>query len=424
MRKVLLLSFIALVGSYSFIACNDEIGDEITQKIAEPTSDYYQPYDSALAIALRLLNDCYPGTRSHIQRTVKEHYVYSPSPSTRATETDPVRFHVINFENGQGFAIVSADKRTTPVYAYSSTGNIDLQDAIQYSGVGEFMECAELYFQDEIERFGGGPLIPFDPDSSLIDLMVQTPVIINGVECVYRIVNVPDSTFGPLLTTEWHQRDPFNRFCPVRLDDQGEQVRCPAGCGPVAIGQIMAYHQHPANYGSSVFNWDAIRSSSNVSPNDTCKARLVSIIGNVANVSYGLNGTGITDNNVRQAFLQMGYSASYLQFYSSETPQLIKSNIREMKPLAFMGFDNDASPRNGHVWVVDGYQIMANRTIYYRAVYPYNEIVTTHTNYTQLYYHCNFGGGEDSSANGFFLNVHENIYRYGIEYIADITPID
>lgn len=423
MRKLLLLSFIALVGSYSFIACNDEIGDEITQKIAEPTSDYYQPYDSALAIAVRQLDNCEPGTRAHHQRTVKEHYLYSPSPSTRAMETDPVRFHVINFANEQGFAIVSADKRTTPVYAYSPTGNIDLQEAVQNSGVGEFMKCAELYFQDEIERFGGGPLIPFDPDSSLIDLMVQTPVIINGVECVYRIVNVPDSTFGPLLTTKWHQRDPYNRFCPTLLNEWGDEQHCLAGCGPIAIGQIMAYHQHPSGYDSYIFNWNAIRSPSNISPSDTCKARLVSVIGNVADVSYGLNATGMGPSKIRYTFQQMGYSTSTLQQYSSSTPMKIKSNIKACLPMVFIGY-KPIAPFSGHAWDVDGYQIMANKTIYYKAVYPYNQIVKTQTNYTQLYYHCNFGWGQNSSANGFFLDVHENIYSDDVAYVADITPIN
>ncbi len=412
MRKLLLLSFIALVGSYSFIACNDEIGDEITQKIAEPTSDYYQPYDSALAIALRLLNDCYPGTRSHIQRTVKEHYVYSPSPSTRATETDPVRFHVINFENGQGFAIVSADKRTTPVYAYSSTGNIDLQDAIQYSGVGEFMECAELYFQDEIERFGGGPLTPFEPDSSLIDLMVQVPVIVDGIECVQRHVTVQDNK-NALMSTAWDQLSPYNIFCPSYTDSNGFTRRYPAGCGPIAIGQIMAYHKYPAAYGAYTFNWPAICSASNVSPNDTCKARLINVIWTIA----GMTNPEFHWSTVPSVLSQLGYAASQSTNYSSSDDNNIKSNIKVHRPVLFKG--ESSSSGATHAWVVDGYHSTKHQTIYYYAYFPYPEYKTV-TNSETIMFHCNFGEG--GLYNGYFLNVYNDTYSTNVKYIDNIRP--
>ena len=56
---------------------------------------------------------------------VKNHYVYHANKETRSTGEDSidVRFHVINFSDDGGFAFVSADDRTTTVYAYSSDGN-------------------------------------------------------------------------------------------------------------------------------------------------------------------------------------------------------------------------------------------------------------------------------------------------------------
>ncbi len=416
MRKLLVFSFITLLGSVAFIACNDEIGDEITQKIAEPTSEYYQPYDSALVIALRQLDACYPGTRSHIQRTVKEHYLYSPSPSTRATETDPVRFHVINFENGQGFAIVSADKRTTPVYAYSPTGNIDLQEAIWNSGVGEFMECAELYFQDEIEQFGGGPLTPFDPDSSLIDLMLQVPVIVDGIECVQRHSTAYENR-GPLLTTAWHQSWPYNYFCPTYVDSLGNTRNCPAGCGPVAMGQILAHYRYPVSYDGYNFNWDEIRRGNIEMPNDTCKARLIRLIGLVCNSSYGENVTSTYLSNIRSAFQQMGYSVSQIVSNGSGTRQNVKSNTTYNSPLLFYGYNT--AEDEGHFWVVDGYQSTKQQTIYYYAYYPYPEYKTV-TNSETVYYSCNFGWG--TGYNGFFLDVYNYGYSSNIKYIHLITP--
>ena len=43
---------------------------------------------------------------------------------------------------------------------------------------------------------------------------------------------------GPLLTTAWHQDAPFNNHTPII---NGEHA--PAGCVPIAIAQVVNYHQ-------------------------------------------------------------------------------------------------------------------------------------------------------------------------------------
>lgn len=401
---------------FIFIACNDAHEDyDISLDINEGVSDYYQPYDVALAIALRQLDVCSPRTRSHVSRTVKEHYVYSPLISTRTTEKNSVKFHVINFENEQGFALVSADKRTTPVYAYSETGNIDLEDAIQNSGVGEFMECAELYFQDEIERFGGGPLIPFDPDSSLIDLMLQVPVIVDGIECVQRHIVVYDNK-DSLLTTKWHAGYPFNGFCPTYVSN-GVTLQYLSGCGPIAMGQIMAYHQYPDNYSGYTFDWPAILSDTITTHNDTCKARLINVISNASNAVYTNGCTAVTLPNVHNAFQLMGFSTSSIVNNTLNIKQDVKHDITASRPLLFAG--EKESTGDKHIWVVDGYRSTTYKTIYYYAYYPYPEYKTV-TDSETVYYHTNFG--RIVNCTGFYLNVYNYEYGKDIKYIHDITP--
>lgn len=413
MKKLLI--FITLLGSLSFIACNDELEmSEDSQKSIEAPPDYYQSYESALAIAQRQLNCCMPRTRSHTQRGVREHYVYSPSVSTRSTESAPVRFHVINFENEQGFAIVSADKRTTPVYAYSPTGNIDLEDAVQNSGVGVFMDNAIQYYRDEIEQFGGGPLTPLDPDSFLLDLMLQTPIVIDGIECVLRRDTIKDDK-GPLLDTEWHQHWPYNLFCPTYIDTLGNTQNCVAGCGPIAMGQILAHHRYPTSHEGYNFNWDRICAPWDYSPNDTCKARLIRIIGLESNAIYSPTGTSTTIADMRTTFQQMGYSVSQVTNSGAAMTQNIKSNISANKPMYFRGTRNDINV--GHAWVVDGYHYTKVTTTYYYAYFPYPKYKTDINETT--YYNCNFGSG---SGSGFYLNVYNNTYPNNIKYLHQITP--
>ncbi len=61
----------------------------------------------------------------------------------------------------------------------------------------------------------------------------------------------PLEEFGPLLTTVWHQDDPYNLFCPT-----GVNGRCVVGCGATAISQILAYHRWPMEgTGSYSYYW-------------------------------------------------------------------------------------------------------------------------------------------------------------------------
>lgn len=380
MKKLILL--ILVTSSISFlVGCNDELSENIKYLDIFPntdTSPFYRSYESAQAIAMGSLDTCTPGTRTAPRRTVREHYLYTPSISTRSSETELACFHVINFSDDQGFAIVSADKRATPVYAISDTGNIDLTGVMQETGIGVFMDCAVRYYRKEIEQLGDRPLPPWtDPgDSAFIDLMMQTPVIIDGIECVQRQVETIDEEKGPLLNTSWHQKWPFNYFCPTYVDSTGT-YKCPAGCGPVAVGQIMAYHKHPSAHGGYNFDWQRIASNSNVPPNDTCKARLVNLVGIHSLAEYGKDGTSTTLTNLRAAFQNMGYALSEKQNNGSLISSDVRANISDSLPMLFTGSRQVDS--YGHAWVVDGYRKSILHTTYYHAYYPYPKYKTMST---------------------------------------------
>ncbi len=418
MKKLLQLILLSVSITSTIISCNDDFSDDSSNiEESEVTNPYYVSYDSALSIALQQLSlEKGPGTRSTVSRSVLNHYLYSHSPRTRSIDAVDARFHIINFTDNQGFAIISADSRTTSVYAYSSEGNINIEDAVANTGIGEFMNCAEEFYINEIEQYGKGPIKPIEPDSSLIDLMIQVPVIVDGIECVQRQITTYDNQ-GYLLTTAWHQSWPYNSFCPTYINNNGITKHYYAGCGPIAMSQIMTYHGHPSSYGEYYFNWNNIRSSSNVSPNDTCKARLVRIAGIVSNATYLPEGTSTTITNMKSAFQQMGYTTSQVKTMGSNTIQDIKSGIASHQPLYFRGTDNESD--EGHAWVVDGYNSTKYQTVYYYAYFPYPEYKTV-TNSEKIYYHCNFGWGE--SGNGYYLNVYENIYGRNIKYLHLISP--
>ncbi|MCP4568293.1 MAG: hypothetical protein GY841_12010 [FCB group bacterium] len=73
---------------------------------------------------------------------------------------------------------------------------------------------------------------------------------------------------GPLLTSNWHQRAPYNEYCPM-----GDGDRCLVGCVATAAAQIIWYHQWPpAGQGTYSYYWDGDWSCDGSTPGEqlTC----------------------------------------------------------------------------------------------------------------------------------------------------------
>ena len=120
MRKILFVMFAAL----AFVAC---------EKDFQPTTEMVDlenvvqsnkiSLNQALVYAENSINGIGTSTRS-TSRKVKSTEIFVAKPSTRSVESEEVSFYLINYENNEGYAMVSTDSRTTPVYAYSDEGNL------------------------------------------------------------------------------------------------------------------------------------------------------------------------------------------------------------------------------------------------------------------------------------------------------------
>ena len=73
----------------------------------------------------------------------------------------------------------------------------------------------------------------------------------------------------PLLTSTWGQRAPYNFMCPLKTPTpwggyQPDEQHCRVGCVAVAMGQIMRYHQWPAQgEGSNSVVYPVLNTSAN-----------------------------------------------------------------------------------------------------------------------------------------------------------------
>ena len=120
MKKILFILFAAL----AFVACEKDYQSVIEKTDLETVVQNNKvSLKQALLYAENSINGINPTTRS-AERKVKSTEIYVAKPATRSAESTEVSFYLINYENNEGFAMVSTDSRTTPVYAYADEGNI------------------------------------------------------------------------------------------------------------------------------------------------------------------------------------------------------------------------------------------------------------------------------------------------------------
>ena len=141
-------------------------------------------------------------------KKVKTHRIISAS---KLVDNQQDAFYVCD-AGVDGFAVISADERMTPVLGFSQNRTFDTD----YIPIG-MQELMNSYAKEYEALTSGKPLR-------------LTRRNIEGIQ----------EQVGPLLTTEWGQATPFNNRCP---EWQGE--RCITGCVAVTTAQTMRYYQYP-----------------------------------------------------------------------------------------------------------------------------------------------------------------------------------
>lgn len=283
-------------------------------------------------------------------------------PATGATAS----FYVFNY-GSQGFIIMGADDRCTPVLGYSMNGSFDNRR------LPDNMRQWLNSYADEIQR-GIKADAPANPDHLKLWEELLTD---NGSE-------LPQPKADEyLLTSTWEQGSGYNNYCPV---SDGEHVV--VGCVATAMAQIIRYYRFPARgfgqksyqhstYGVQAVNFDTtdydydlmpdkIRRTSSAAERDMV-SRLCYHCGVVVNMNYQnpshTSGSGAQTHDVPEGLLHFGYTDAV--WYSrnavnndQQWTSLIRNEIHDRRPIEYSGFSNDG----GHAFVLDGYN---NRNQYH-----------------------------------------------------------
>ena len=254
--------------------------------------------------------------------------------------TDPV-MHIINYEGG-GFSIISGDNRIEPMLAYADEG----------------------VFNENPKNYPEGLLSWINHIKSTIGYIrnnnVETPEeLLNHwkvSESVGKSRAIPETSFdceegeimddyrvNPMLSTTWHQSDPFNWNMDI-IECNGTLKYQSVGCLPLAISQILKYWEYPTNY-----NWNNM-------PNTTATSETRRLISDVqrfyaqyTEITSDCDGTAAAEFYMDEVLKEdFGYQSAIMANYDRNCVK--RELLYERRPVLFTGDSSDSA----HVWIADG----------------------------------------------------------------------
>ncbi|RJE73036.1 C10 family peptidase [Reichenbachiella sp. MSK19-1] len=334
-----------------------------------------------------------------------------------------------------GYLILSASKKEAPILGYSFESNFNME-----SLTGGMRE----WFLDRVYRIQS---LNKDDDYQVpeeINLKWKTlydqNVLANSRQHpeggIYQIVEIEIlEEYGPLLSTRWAQRSPYNALVPLNCPSH-DSGKAPTGCVATAIAQIARYHEYPSNK----YNWQIMPDwPTTIEDIDAANleiARLMRDVGVWVGMNYGCGessaGTGDIVNVFKNKFNYLSGGIHEARSLEEAEP-LVKADLKKGLPVIMAGHEHyttwswlfweETFYQDGHVWVCDGYakdrvrMINHNNKQFYFFLYEF--------------YHMNWGWGYSGMGsadnNGWFsfedieLNNGVN-FQYNRRYITNIRP--
>lgn len=397
MKKILFLSLMGM----TLAACSNE--DLPFEDTTQPTSKVLSNIisaEEAAEIATEAFNAFTEnGAKSRAAVSMKSQVLALGRPSSRAEGVDAdTLLYVVNFDNKQGYAIVSAAVNDEyPVIGFVEEGEFDALESTQNPSFNYYLNAA----QDHVASTLGGSTISG-----------PTPAF---TERYYLV----DDRIAPRIDVEWGQRYPEGLFCPNKL----------SGCVMTAMGQILTVVKEPASIkltydgrdiDTQELNWaeickhkHSINSYFEDSVNEhlaSCEAdkethltigRLCRELGNRFGAIYLPLKTSsiVIDPSYDMKTLLPNREISSCQELNNDYNTLFES-LRT--GVAY--FDGDNVDDGGHAWVADGGKITGTKIV--RTYTHEHNIITGEpvvevVYRTTTYFHFNWGW--NGSSNGYFV---------------------
>lgn len=414
MRKIFI---IALICGMLSASCAKNHNEVIVLRTATSTAISKEQALKNLYEELKMLDGA---TRTgNSSRTVKSIKPLEGAVTRSGNAIADNLLYIVEFEEGEGSAIVAADTRLEPVIAVLDSSALEESDF-----ASDDMEDIDVYMASMISSYAYNAA-----NRNSGSRLITENVVIDTIVHAYK---------HPMLKTKWHQLSPYNDKC---IDNRnGENIE--AGCVAIAMGQFVYYHRSPDVINGYYPMWDMLerKEYSNgplvdigggmigggtigggtigggtigggtigggtigdggllvdpISIEDEIAANFIYNIGCVCNIHYATGDTSANTNEILNAFEELGYNVYDVAYNSTTAKNLILND----KPVYMVGAGPYTDEHGntgivGHAWILDGWLERTIRT----TTYIYSDgssgsggdTVTRTERYCNTV-HCNFG---------------------------------
>lgn len=362
-------------------------------------------------------------SRAYAGKTISNIYASRNIESTRSGDVQDIEpfVYVVNFDNNQGYALVSGDTRMQPILAVLDSGSLPQGTVIDDPNVIMMLSDIETDYRMAlglpVEDIDGNVVTPIGTaeDGSYIypDTEMENVEQTRSSNTTYEYSEWEDYLYrGTQIGCEWGQGSlPFNLYT-FASDGQ----RALAGCVATAVAQIMYYWAHNYTYDGYYFDWSEMSKPEALCDNTSLGYQMIAELmyklglPENLNMSYGADISSASHSNVSRTFKNFGYtSGGSMESYNlDEIYNIVVSRpiyvsgcaIKKVTKKTILGItiDTTTSYQEGHAWVIDQVLVRErNKYTYIDGVLQPGSV----KEYEKLV-HCNFGwNGQD---NGFYYS--------------------
>jgi hypothetical protein len=170
----------------------------------------------------------------------------------------------------------------------------------------------------------------------------------------------------PLIHTQWGQGHPFNLLCPEAENTKDETIHKLAGCGAVAMAQMVNYHQYPSMSPDKTYKYDWGLMYCHLSivvqrEELVAVAKLISDCGVSSFTEYGNNSSSTSISRMMGALKRLFNYSNYMSIYERSAfanpqrdslfRQLIFTELKSGRPVLYRGYNEK---EGGHLFIIDG----------------------------------------------------------------------
>ena len=316
------------------VACTKEQSDGERIPESFPSDSHYVNVDEARAAVETMLGSMDPETRGGAVRSITGVVTIGGPGDTRGGASDSPVYHVFSLGDGEGFALASGDDRTPPVFCITDSGTFEEIAETGNPGLGMTLLSYDINYRVAvglpIPDEGDGMIYPGEPGYPSASAYGSgggiTDVDIDYGGGVGN--NITRKTYpwelsgykGTQVACNWGQGEPYHLMMPMISANKHAY----AGCGAVAVAQILYHYGYPASIDGYALDWNKISKHRSIySCDTTVYPAIARLFERLNSQNYlqatvrGSSGTFTNTNRITPTFQSLGYSCVAEADYSA-----------------------------------------------------------------------------------------------------------